>query len=213
MATRPAQAADRVAIIILAAAAVAAVCTFRDYGLGWDDYTHAQYGDLLLALYTSGFTDTRAFSFVNLYMYGGGFDLLAAMVAKILPFDLFETRRLVGAAVGVVGLFVTWRIGRRVGGPLAGLIALLLLATCPLFYGHMFINAKDLPFAVAMTILLLALVRAFEEYPQPSAATGLLFGIGLGLSIGSRVIGGLSGLYALAAFVLIVGAEVRALGL
>jgi hypothetical protein len=203
---------DGVALVAIGVIAAIAARTFRDYGLGWDDYTHAQYGDLLLALYTSGFTDTRAFSFVNLYMYGGGFDLLAALVAKALPFDLFETRRLVGAAVGLVGLFVTWRIGRRVGGRLSGLIALLLLATCPLFYGHMFINAKDLPFAVAMTILLLALVRAFQEYPQPSAATGLLFGIGLGLTIGSRVIGGLSALYALGAFALILGAEMRALG-
>jgi 4-amino-4-deoxy-L-arabinose transferase-like glycosyltransferase len=210
---RAARALDRLALVLIAVIAAIAACTFRDYGLGWDDYTHAQYGDLLLALYTSGFTDTRAFSFVNLYMYGGGFDLLAALVAKALPFDLFETRRLVGAAVGLLGLFVTWRIGRRVGGPLAGLAALLLLATCPLFYGHMFINAKDLPFAVSMTVLLLALVRAFDEYPQPSAKTGLLFGIGLGLAIGSRVIGGLSVLYALAAFALIVGGEARTLGL
>lgn len=208
--TRP---PDILALVVFGAIAAIAARTFRDYGLGWDDYTHAQYGDLLLALYTSGFTDTRAFSFVNLYMYGGGFDLLAAVVAKFLPFDLFETRRLVGAAVGLLGLLVTWRIGRRVGGPLAGFAALLLLAACPLYYGHMFINAKDLPFAVAMTILLLALVRAFEEYPQPSAATGLLFGLGLGLSIGSRVIGGLSGIYAFAGFALILGSEARALGL
>ena len=54
-------------------------------------------------------------------LYGGGFDMAAALLAKVLPFDLFETRRLVGAAVGIVGLAVTWRIGRRVGGPLAGL--------------------------------------------------------------------------------------------
>ncbi len=55
-------------------------------------------------LLPSGFTDTRALSFVNLYMYGGGFDMLAALIAKVLPYDLFETRRLVGAAVGIVGL-------------------------------------------------------------------------------------------------------------
>ena len=80
--------------------------TFRDYGLGWDDYTHSQYGELLLALYASGFRDTRALSFVNLYLYGGGFDMAARLLAKILPFDLFETRRLAGAAVGLIGLFV-----------------------------------------------------------------------------------------------------------
>ena len=101
---------DLLAALVLAAVAAVAALTFRDYGLGWDDYTHAQYGDLLLKLYQSGFTDRRAFGFVNLYMYGGGFDMLAALAAKILPFDLFATRRLVGAAVGLIGLAATWRI-------------------------------------------------------------------------------------------------------
>src|ERR1051325_4182333 len=125
---------DRLALGALAVPALAASLTFRDYGLGWDDSTHAQYGDLLLSLYTSGFHDTRALSFVNLYLYGGGFDMAAALLAKVLPFDLFETGRLLGAAVGIAGLAVTWRIGRRIGGPVAGLMALLLLAACPLYY-------------------------------------------------------------------------------
>ena len=71
-----------------------------------------------------------------------------------------------------------------------GLLALVLLATCPLYFGHMFMNAKDAPFAVAMAILLLGLVRAFEQYPRPSVATGALTGVGFGLAIGSRVMGG-----------------------
>jgi len=57
---------DRLAIAALVLLALAAALTFRDYGLGWDDYTHAQYGDLLLSLYSSGLHDTRALSFVNL---------------------------------------------------------------------------------------------------------------------------------------------------
>src|SRR3712207_8678244 len=60
---------------------------------------------------------------------------------------------------------------RRLGGPFAGALALALLATCPLFYGHMFMNAKDAPFAVAMTLLLLGLVRALQEFPKPSWTT------------------------------------------
>src|ERR1700686_1398484 len=184
--------ADRLAVLILAAVAIAAGITFRDYGLGWDDYTHAQYGDLLLKLYGSGFADTRALSFVNLYKYGGGFDMAAALAAKFLPFGLFETRRLVGAALGIIGLIVTWRLGRRLGGPVAGLAALILLAGCPLYYGHMFMNAKDAPFAVAMAVLLLGLVRAFDEYPQPSARTVVLTGVGLGLAFGSRILAGVA---------------------
>ncbi len=181
---------DGLAVAVLLLTAIIAAATFRDYGLGWDDYTHSQYGELLVQLFASGFTDKRALSFVNLYMYGGGFDLLAALAAKVLPFGLFETRRLVGAAVGIVGLFVAWRLGRRLGGPLAGLIGLVLLATCPLYYGHVFINAKDGPFAVTSAIALLGIVRAFEEYPRASPATIALCGIGVGLAVGSRVMGG-----------------------
>jgi hypothetical protein len=201
---------DAFAIGVLVLTGVVAAATFRDYGLGWDDYTHSQYGDLLESLYSSGFADKRALSFVNLYMYGGGFDLFAALAAKILPFGLFETRRLVGAAVGIVGLFVTWRLGRRLGGPLAGLIGLVLLATCPLYYGHMFINAKDGPFAVASVIALLGILRAFEEYPRATPATVALTGIGVGLAVGSRVMGGFAVVDAVLPLLFIVAVRGRA---
>jgi hypothetical protein len=192
---------EELAIIVLGAVALVAGLTFRDYGLGWDDYTHAEYADLLLRMYGSGFRDTGALSFANLYMYGGGFDMAAALLHKVIPLELFETRRLLGAVVGVIGLAVTWRLGRRVGGPLAGLATLLLLALCPTFYGHMFMNPKDAPFAVAMVILILGLVRLAEEYPQPSPRTILIVGFGAGLSIGCRVLGGLALVYAVAGFV------------
>src|ERR1700732_5247538 len=83
---------DQLAVAVLVAVAGVALMTFRDYGLGWDDYTHSEYGELLLALYGSGFADRRALSFVNLYMYGGGFDMLAALGAKGAPFTLFAAR-------------------------------------------------------------------------------------------------------------------------
>ena len=76
---------DACAIAVLAAVALIAAATFQDYGLGWDDWIQSQYGHLLVSLYSSGFTDKRAFSLDNLYMYGGGFDLLATLTSKILP--------------------------------------------------------------------------------------------------------------------------------
>jgi Dolichyl-phosphate-mannose-protein mannosyltransferase len=204
---------DRLAIGLLGVLGIIALLTFRDYGLSWDDYAHSEYGDLLLQFYASGFRDQRALSWVNLYYYGGGFDLLAAVAAKFLPFSLFETRRLVGAAIGILGLFVTWRIGRRVGGPPAGLIALVLIATCPTYYGHMFMNPKDSPFAVAMAIFLLGLVRCLQEYPRLSLATGALTGAGFGLSFGSRIMGAFGAIDALAALALLVALESRARGI
>lgn len=208
---RPASRSDRIAdclaLAVLGAVTIIALLTFRDYGLGWDDYTHSEYGDLLLHFYQSGFSDRRALSFVNLYAYGGGFDLTAALLAKIFPFGLFETRRLLGAVVGLIGLASTWRIARRLGGPLAGLMALMLLATCPLYVGHMFINAKDIPFAVAMAFFTLMLIRAFDEYPAPAASTVAWVGLSFGLAFGTRVLGALAIVPAVAAIGLITGAE------
>jgi len=145
-------------------------------------------------------------------MYGGGFDMAAALLHKIIPLELFETRRLLGAVVGVIGLAVTWRLARRVGGPLAGLATLLLLALCPTFYGHMFMNPKDAPFAVSMVILMLGLVRLVEEYPAPSPRTILIIGLGAGLSIGCRILGGLALVYAMVGFLPLLIEEVRTQG-
>lgn len=200
---------DTAAIAVMAAIAVIALWTFGDYGLGWDDFTHAQYGQLLLDYYGSGFTDQRALSFVNLFMYGGGFDMAAGLIEKHLPFDPFETRRLLGAFVGIIGLCLTWRLARRLGGPLAGLIALVTLACSPHYYGHMFINAKDAPFAVAMMVLLFALVRTLEDYPRPQAGTVALFGLGLGLTLGTRIMGGIAALYIIVPLAMLIAGDIR----
>jgi Dolichyl-phosphate-mannose-protein mannosyltransferase len=204
--------ADLAALAILAALVIVACFTFDDYGLGWDDYTHSQYGEMLYSYYASGFKDLRAFSFVNLFYYGGGFDLAAHTLGKILPFDIFDTRRLLGALIGIAGLAVVWRTGRRLGGPIAGIAALALLATTPLYYGHMYINAKDAPFAVAMAFLLLTFVRAFDEYPRPRPSTLLLFGLALGLTVGTRVIGGIALAFVGIGAAFLLAGEIRAMG-
>ena len=203
---------DILALAILVALLIVAFFTFDDYGLGWDDYTHSQYGEMLFSYYASGFKDLRAFSFVNLFYYGGGFDLAAHTLGKILPFDMFDTRRLLGALVGIAGLAIVWRTGRRMGGPIAGVAALALLATTPLYYGHMFINAKDAPFAVAMVFLLYTFVRAFDEYPRPRTSTILLFGLALGLTIGTRVIGGIALAFAGIGAAFLLAGEIYATG-
>jgi hypothetical protein len=190
--------ADGIAVAALAVVSVFAVLTYSDYGMTRDEYAHRTYGDLLFAYYASGFTDLRAFSLYNMYYYGGGFDLVASTVSHLFSFDGFETRRFLGAVVGIAGLFLVWRMARRFGGPAAGAIALVLLAATPLYYGHMFINPKDVPFAVTMALLLYAFMRAFEEYPRPQPSTIVLFAVALGLTIGTRVVGGMAFLFVLA---------------
>src|SRR5260370_28433875 len=73
----------------------------------------------------------------------------------------------------------------------------------------MFMNPKDAPFAVAMVVLILGLVRLAEEYPQPSPRTILIVGFGAGLSIGCRILGGLALVYAVVCFLPLWLEEVR----
>ena len=208
----PAAPADMLAFAALVALSVIAGITFLDYGLGWDDYAHSHYGELLYSYYASGFADYRAFEFSNLFYYGGGFDLAASILDRFTTTDLFESRRLMGAIVGILGLIVVWRLALRIGWPIAGAAALILLAITPLYYGHMFINAKDSPFAVAMIFLLYTFVRAFDEYPRPKPMTIVLFGVALGLLIGTRVIGGIAVFFAGTALLVYMLAEARKLG-
>src|SRR2546421_10818399 len=71
---------------------------------------------------------------------------------------------------------------------------------------------KSASIAVEVAVILLRLARAFQEYARPTPAAVGLTGIGLGLTLGTRVIGGIALLYAAAAGALIYGAEWRALG-
>jgi hypothetical protein len=61
-------------------------------------------------------------------------------------------------------------------------------------------------------VLMLGLVRLAEEYPSPSPRTILLVGLGAGLSLGSRVLGGLALLYAVIGFVPLFIDEIRGQG-
>src|SRR6202035_1271405 len=74
----------------------------------------------------------------------------------------------------------------------------------------MFINAKNGPFAVTSVIALLGIVRAFEEYPRATPATAALTGSGVGLAVGSRVMGGFAVLDALLPLLFLVAVRSRA---
>ncbi len=181
---------DAAAWAVLGLVFVLVCATFRVYGVAWDEQGETVYGTLLLKYYQSWFHDHSAFEFLNLRYYGGGFELPAAILSRISPFGEYETRHLLSALLGIVALAATWRLGRAIGGPRAGLLALLLLVLNPSWYGHIFINARDVPFAAGMSCCLLLSLRALDELPRIHWRTSVLFGLALGWTVSVRV-GGL----------------------
>ncbi|MDD2325182.1 MAG: glycosyltransferase family 39 protein [Alphaproteobacteria bacterium] len=166
------------------------VCaTFEHYGITWDEEIQNQYGEAVYDFYASGLRDRHYEQIFNLYLYGGMFDGVAAFVNQFTPFHIFETRHLLNALLGLVGIWGTWRLGRLVAGGFTGLVAMAMLALTPMYYGHMFNNPKDIPFAVGVIWTLYYMVKIFMRYPRLHWPSIVKLGLVFGLTLGVRVNG------------------------
>jgi hypothetical protein len=166
------------------------ILTFRDYGVTWDEDVHNWYGNFVLNYYLSFFGDTTALHWRDLYNYGAVFDMTAAALNRISPFGVYETRHLLNGLVGVLGLIGCWKLANAVAGARAGFIAALFLILTPNYYGQMFNNPKDIPFAVGMVWSTYYLVRIVPVLPRPALRLLAKLGASIGLTMGVRI-GGL----------------------
>ena len=181
---------DRLTLVLLLVVAGLILITFQDYGITWDEDVHNWYGVFVLDYYLSGFHDLRALHWLDLFNYGAAFDMTAAALNRFSPFGVYETRHLLDAFIGLLGIAGAGRLGRALGGPRAGFIAALFLALTPNYYGQRFNNPKDIPFAVGMVWAVYHLVRLLPALPRPPASRVAKLGIVTGLTLGVRV-GGL----------------------
>jgi len=187
---------DLLALAAFGALALLVLLTFGDYAISNDEMVQHRYGEFILAYYTSGLTDQAVFHFENLYLYGGLFDVIAILLDRVLPFDLFSIRHFLCGFIGVGGIVATWAVARLVAGPRAGLLALLALAVCGPWFGTMFNHTKDVPFAAAMMGATFFLLRGARDLPRPRQRDLLMFGLLLGCALGLRATGLLLVVYA-----------------
>jgi hypothetical protein len=173
---------------------------FQDFGVTWDEPYLNQYGHLVVRYYSSLFEDKSVLTFLNLYLYGGLFDSIAAVLQKLSPFGHFETRHFLNALVGFLGIIGTWKLANILAGNRAAFLAALMLFLVPSYFGHMFNNPKDIPFAAGYVWSLYYLFSSLRYLPRIPNGLILKLGVAIGLTLGVRV-GGLIllGYFALAA--------------
>jgi hypothetical protein len=177
---------DIATCLVLAAIAALALATFRDYAISNDEGVQHHYGELIIAYYRSGFADRDLFTYQNLYLYGGLFDVIAVGLAKIVPIDPYALRHILCAITGIGGIVAAAATARLIAGPRAGLIAALSLSLCGAWYGAMFNHTKDIPFAAAMMAAMFFLVRLARGLPLPRLRDVLAFGLLAGAALGIR---------------------------
>jgi hypothetical protein len=187
---------DIVTVVVIAAVAVTALWTFKDYAISNDEGVQHHYGELILAYYASGFSDQSIFTFQNLYLYGGLFDVIAVALSHLIPIDPYDLRHILCALAGIGGICATAATARLIAGPRAGLIAAISLSICGAWYGTMFNHTKDVPFAAAMMGASLLLIRIARQLPLPRAGDIAAFGLLVGIALGMRVLGLLLLIYA-----------------
>ena len=181
---------------LVALLVIIVMLTFRGYAISNDEGVQQRYGELIIAYYASGMTDLALFHLDNLYLYGGLFDVVATLLAKVVPLDLYDLRHLLCALIGIGGIAATGATARLIAGPRAGFIAALMLTLCGAWYGAMFNHTKDIPFAAAMIAATYFLLRIARDLPKPRLRDVVMFGLLMGAALGIRAMGLLLPIYA-----------------
>jgi 4-amino-4-deoxy-L-arabinose transferase-like glycosyltransferase len=112
-------------------------------------------------------------------IHGAMPDTLALLLQRFIPALSFDSRHLVSAMFGVGGIYYAYRVGATFITPAVGFFAALFLASNPMWFGYMFINTKDIPFATMLLCAFYYCLRALAgRYESP------WIWVKVGLSIG-----------------------------
>lgn len=189
-----------------------------DYGISGDEYAQKVYGELIVEHFNSdgeyklpdnhpNYRNQNAMNMQpNLWLYGGGFDYLAAKVNDWFPaYDDYDVRHLLNALTGFILIFLTGLMAKEVTNSWRmGFLAALLLAVSPRIFGHSFMNPKDIPFAAAYMLAMVNSIRIVKQLPNPGLKPMMFASLGIALAISIRIGGlilvGLLGLFVIIAY-------------
>jgi hypothetical protein len=172
---------------LLAAFAILIVVTFRAYGVTVDEKHSHLNGRYFIDWYTSGFQSRAIVDEGNQRLYGSFFNAISAFIADHSPLGLYETGHLVIAVSSLIGVLLAYLLGKRLAGPMAGFFSAALLLLTPVYYGHSFMNPKDIPFAVTFLASVYYLIVSFDHLPRLGLKRTIVLGVVIGLTLGIRV--------------------------
>ncbi|MDI1309469.1 MAG: hypothetical protein PSV17_08560 [Methylotenera sp.] len=180
---------------LFAGLAIFILMTFKQYGISNDENVQHVYGQLLLKFYNSGLVDQSAFSYKNLYLYGGFFDLTAAILEKILPMWVWDIRHLLSAIFGFFGIVAVYKITKELAGERAAFLAILLLSLTGAWSGAMFTHTKDVTFGACMIWALYYTMLISKQLPRVPVLLSIKLGVAIGLALGLRIGGAFAVIY------------------
>lgn len=164
--------------------------TFHRYGFTSDDVHGFERAKNTFAFLSSAGADYQGvgdFKITN--FYGAMPDVIALALQKAFPSLGFDSRHLVSALFGAIGIFYTCRLGSFFGGMWVGLIAAVLLTFNPMWLGYMFVNIKDIPFATALLAASYHALRILDHKERPNWLSWLALAVWSGLLATTKILG------------------------
>ncbi len=171
-----------------------------DSGVTGDEHWHHDYGNAIYNYFFHGDKSIldwkmkdnfKKIEESNIYYYGGLVDLWVSIWNhKAGWWGDYEMQNFWVAVIGAFGIISTGLLAAELGGWLAALMALLIIALSPTYLGHCFFNPKDAPFSSFGIFAIYQLIRFIKQMPKPTLKTSMLLALGIGCAFGVRV-GGL----------------------
>ncbi len=142
---------NRPLTILLALSIIIGILTLNDYGESWDEMKLYRYADDSLEAYGTWFTHgTIPVTGDRFENYGPAFVMFTRIITKtstrIIPsLHAVDIQHLVYFIMFLMGIWAFYQLALRWMSRNAALGATLLFMTQPVFWGHAFINPKDIP--------------------------------------------------------------------
>ena len=140
-----------VSTVLFTALLLVVAITFDRYGFTIDEEVGFQRAARIYEFLASAGRNIEGVShFEKHSIYGAMPDVIAFVLQKWVPPLSFQSRHLVSALFGVAGVYYLFRLAALFIGPKTGLAAAVLLACNPMWFGYMFFDLKDIPFATTL---------------------------------------------------------------
>jgi hypothetical protein len=170
-------------VLLVAINLVIGIFVVRDYGQSWDEPGNYRYAYHSLDNYYNLFHGLPVTDFNELHLdqKGPAFFMLAGLFSRLVTAMLpgwseingWHLACFLAFQVGVISLYF---LARRLTGNWAAFGAALLFSTQPLFWGHAFINPKDIPFmSFFLASVALGLAMIDRLYADPFAVSYAAF--------------------------------------
>ena len=138
-------------LILLTATLLSATLTIHHYGESWDEYNFYNYAEESLTAYAGIFQPDYKLEISDptLRYYGAGLLMLIVQTSKLFPnWYISDVGHLLTFFVFQLGIVFIYLLSRRWMKNRTAFGVSLLFASQPLFWGHAFINSRDIPFMV-----------------------------------------------------------------